>query len=124
MKHRRMSAADKQRVFNAALAAIVEAARLGQRCPENGTHGVSSQITGALVRSGVARIEISSRNYRRVIFVKGPHAGLSTAADPSGNRPWKIIDASGTRVNGRRQVPKTGNEPSLARITAFDGDAA
>jgi hypothetical protein len=95
---------------------LVSAAVRRDRCPENGTHGIRWDFLSALASAGCIRIEISGRNFRRVTILTGPHAGKATAPDPAGAKPWKIIDASGTRSNGRLTFPsKDRQQPSAPR---------
>lgn len=73
---------------------LVEAAVKGERCPDNTAFGVGcSEIVPALAHMGAIEIEISGRNYRRVVIKEGPHAGKGTAPDPSGHHVWKVIKA-------------------------------
>lgn len=72
---------------------IIEARAVdGARCPENGTFGITHGVIPALARCGRIRVEISGRNFRRVHILTGPNTGYATAADPTGAKPWKIID--------------------------------
>lgn len=97
--------------------AIVAAAIEGKRCPENDTQGVSSYLTTFLAREGRIRIEISGHNYRRIVILTGDHAGKATAPDPTGRKPWKILDTE-TRVNGKTIDAGTSGrrQPSAPRL--------
>ncbi len=79
---------------------LEQAAVAGERCPENSRELPSSDIV-ALARAGKIRIEISGRNYRRVVLLTGKHAGKATAPDPDGFPPWKIIEERGTKYPKR-----------------------
>lgn len=78
-------------------AAIERAANAGQRCPENGTFDVTSTAVKVLALAGRIKVEISGNNYRTIKILTGDSAGKSTAPDPRGRRPWKVIDRNGTR---------------------------
>lgn len=101
-------------ILERTFSALVSRACVGLRCPENGTFGVNGAAVPALARAGRIRIEISTRNFRRVVILEGPHAGKATAADPSGVKPWKILDKNGTRVRRRGGHAPRRNPPSLA----------
>jgi hypothetical protein len=97
--------------------AILEAAAVaGERCPENGTMGLNAGVVPALARAGRIRIAICLHNYRIVTLLSGPHAGKSTAPHPDGRKPWKVIDAGGTRRLGTMQAPKSKAPITLANI--------
>ncbi len=81
---------------------IERCAIAGKRCPMNGTYGVESSYVGQLCRAGRVRVEISMHNYRTVYLLTGGHAGKFTAPDPGRNKPWKIIDATGSYYSGKR----------------------
>lgn len=99
---------------------LVAAAVAGRRCPENGQEGVSSDLTTALARAGRIRVEISTRNYRRIVILTGEHSGKATAADPTGGQPWKIIGKS-TIINGKLHVSKHArSQPSAPRLLTAD----
>ena len=70
-----------------AFAALEQAAASGARCPITGTNGLTSNLTGALARSGKIRIDVYPHNWRVVTIVSGPHAGKSTA--PPKNKDWR-----------------------------------
>jgi hypothetical protein len=84
--------------IKAAFATVERAAAQGIRCPQNYTEGITSDALGALAGDGFISIEISGHNWRMVTVLKGPHAGKSTLADPTGGRVFKIIDADGMRM--------------------------
>lgn len=99
---------------------LVAAAVAGRRCPENGQDGVSSDLTTALARTGRIRVEISTRNYRRVVILTGEHAGKATAPNLTGGQPWKIIGKS-TVINGKLHVSKRDRpQPSAPRLLTAD----
>lgn len=84
-----------------AFALIESAAAAGERCPQSGIYGhsaLTSTVTTALANAGRIRIEIYAWNFRVAEILTGPHAGKRTAASPTGQKPWKIIDANGTRT--------------------------
>lgn len=96
--------------------ATLEAAALNnERCPQNGCYGIHSNIVGALARAGRIRVAISGHNYRQVFILTGPHKGKATAPDPTGAKPWKIIDADGMNVNGRHESGPR-QQPSPPRL--------
>lgn len=101
-----ISAAQK---IEAAFAVLERHAADGLRCPENGIFGIVSGDVTALARQGRIRVSICGKNFRVVTILVGPCAGMSTAPDPSGAHAWKIVDKTGTRVNGRTHVPRRNN---------------
>lgn len=68
----------------------------GERCPNNGTPGIDSAVTGALARAGKIKVEVSGRNWRTVTILIGPHAGRKTMPDPNGGHIYKTIGRSST----------------------------
>jgi DNA (cytosine-5)-methyltransferase 1 len=56
--------------LNAVFKTLEAAAVAGRRCPENGQHGVTSDIVVALAHAGRIRIEISNKNWPRVVFLE------------------------------------------------------
>lgn len=97
MSKTRPHPSDIERVFTA----LVQCAITGERCTQNdGLGNRGADCIRALASSGRIRIEISGRNYRKVTILTGPHAGKSTAADPTGMRVWRVLDKTGSRVNG------------------------
>lgn len=106
--------------LDACFAALVSAAIAGERCPQNGSIGVHKQYTSQLARDGWIKIEISGQNYRAITILTGPHKGKSTAADPSKQRVWRVIDANGSHRVGLRsdQMPRvrhTGGKVSAPK---------
>ena len=99
--------------------ALLEAAALnGERCPMNTPFGpLDSTAVGALCKAGRVLVEISSKNFRRVTILTGPHAGKKTGPDPSGRKPWKVV---GVRTfEHRREVDRTPRPgPSAPRRIA------
>jgi hypothetical protein len=89
---------------------LEQCATAGKRCPENSTEGVGHGIIPALARAGRIRVEISGQNYRTVTIMVGPHAGKSTAPNPTGAAVYRILDGEGDRriakpVDPRRPAP-------------------
>lgn len=84
----------KQTVTIAEAFAILEgAAASGARCPITGTNGLTSNLTGALARSGQIRIDVYPHNFRVVTIMTGPNAGKSTAPPPNTKwRPYLTIE--------------------------------
>jgi hypothetical protein len=66
---------------------LEKAAVAGARCPITGTNGLTSNLTGALARSGQIRIDVYPHNWRVVTIMTGPNAGRATAPPP--NKHWK-----------------------------------
>lgn len=90
---------------------ILEACAVtGERCPDNETKGLGRALIPDLARAGRIRIDISGHNYRTVTILTGPHAGKSTAPDPSGRRVWRTIDSAGSH-----KIKPTGPRPSVRR---------
>lgn len=103
-----------------AFALLQSAAIAGDRCPQAGIHGFSSltsAVTTALAHAGRIRIEIYAWNFRVIEILTGPHAGKRTAPGPNGQKPWKIIDANGTRTRrGTVNFGRQGrSQPSAPR---------
>ena len=108
--------------LNAVFKTLEAAAVAGRRCPENGQHGVTSDIVVALAHAGRITIEISNKNWRRVVILEGEHAGKATAGDPNGCKPWQVIGTE-TTVNGKTKDfgASQRREPSKPRpLTAAD----
>ena len=102
--------------LDSAFAALERFAVQGERCPQNETHGITSGLVSALAREGRLRVEISGHNYRRVVLLTGEYQGQATAPDPTGAHVWRIVDASGTRVNGKLSISRAGRQkPSAPR---------
>lgn len=80
----------KRETLDAAFAQIEQAAVRGERCPQN--HELPQyNCPVELARERRILIEISSRNWRVVTLLTGPHAGKKTAPDPAGRKPWKTL---------------------------------
>lgn len=112
--HQPVTEAIKKRRLEAAFKCLVAAATAKQRCPENGTPDINSIVVGALARQGRIRVLISDKNYRTVEILEGPAAGKSTAPPPTGGYAWKVIDKTGTRINGKLQFSKSSAPITLA----------
>lgn len=97
--------------LDAAFAEIEAAAAAGTRCPMNYTGALAINSVPALARAGRIRILITGHNWRQVDILTGPHAGKSTLPDPLKRKPWKVIDAGGTRVNGKMVDYGAGQRP-------------
>lgn len=111
-----MNRANNSAYLDKCFARLVAYAVAGKRCPENGQDGIYSDLTSALARAGRIKIEISGRNYRRVVILTGEHAGKATAPDPTGAQPWKIVGKH-TTINGRVHVPALQqHQPSAPRL--------
>jgi hypothetical protein len=89
-------------VLEATFKALAGFAASGERCPENRTNDIYSDVVTALCRAGRVRVEISGRNYRQVHILEGEHKGKATAPNPSGARAWKTI-GSKTVIDGQTQ---------------------
>lgn len=81
----------KQTAFDDTLAAVVRAAKAGQRCPVNGTFGIDKKALASLCRSGVLRSSVYAHNYRVVEILSGEHKGLSTAPAAAGLTPYLVV---------------------------------
>lgn len=94
-----------------AYALIEQAAIKSERCPQGRPFGeLTSDAVMTLARAGRIRVEIFMHNWRVVTILTGPNAGKQTAPPPKpkGQQrrdPYRVSDASGTRVNGRPQEP-------------------
>jgi len=78
---------------------ILQAAKKGQRCPENESGHVNSTRCGKLARDGLIKVEVFARNYRVVTILVGKDAGLKTAPPPYRvTQPKFIIDKQGGRA--------------------------
>lgn len=107
-----------QSALDRAFSVLEAAAIAGERCPC--FHGPKRSPAGnpayisALARAGRIRVEISSRNWRRVTLLTGLHAGKSTAPNPDRKaRPYQIIDR-----DGARRVDYQTREWSYANVQA------
>ena len=80
---------------------LEDAAVAGRRCPMNDQLPHSSYNLGALCKDGRIRIEVYQKNWRVVTILKGPHRGAATAAAPKGEKPYVVIDHTGTYRTGR-----------------------
>lgn len=87
--------------------ALLEAAAVaGERCPRTSGPDATPNLKGshicALAREGRIFIEISSRNWRRVTILTGPHAGNSTAPSPHSNAvAYRTVGKEGSKTNGK-----------------------
>lgn len=105
--------------LNATFDVLAAKAAAGERCPQDArlvTDGVKSALVVMLALAGRIRIAISGRNYRTVEILEGPHKGKTTAPDPHGRKPWKVVDTEGTRTT-RLHIPvsKSRPQPSAPR---------
>ena len=90
---------------------FVETALKGERCPSSnppdytldklclvkrGTNAPKN-AAGELARLGFVRVEISGKNWRTIEILRGEHAGKRTKEDPTGAKPYRILDAKGDR---------------------------
>lgn len=100
-----------------AFARIERAALASERCPTV-FDGLKGADTSALAKAGHVRIEVCGRNWRVVEILTGPNAGARTAENPdrSLRRPHLVIDAAGTRRNGRLVVRRSGAPVTLAPV--------
>lgn len=96
------------------------AARNGERCPHTArtenVQGERRQIPGlapgtttVLAERGLIRVEIFSRNFRRITILVGEHAGRSTADHPFGAlaKPYRVLD------NSDHHRPQNGGQMKL-----------
>jgi hypothetical protein len=97
--------------IEATFAQIEAAALQSARCPENGMLPGGSASVVALARAGRIRIHIAQKNFRVVELLSGPNAGKRTGG-LAGAHVWKIVDSTGTRINGR--YVDTGNARRVA----------
>ncbi len=80
-----------------AFIAIERAAVAGERCPLNGTHGVTKYAVLALAKAGRIRIDIYAHNWRVVTILTGPNAGKTTAKPLLNTRhPYVTVTKEGT----------------------------
>lgn len=85
-----------------AMAIITRAVLANKRCPKNNSNAdegedwLGSAAVYTLTRHGDIRVEISGRNYRRIVLLTGPHAGKGTAHNPTGDSVWRVIEAKRT----------------------------
>ena len=93
---------------------LVRAAVAGERCPMTDPHGpLQSGAIEKLTSLGMIRSEVSGRNYRRVVILKGEHAGKSTASNPYGHALWCI---DGRHVERGRADTLPRQQPSAPRL--------
>lgn len=94
-----------QAEIDRAFALIEQAALKGERCPQNYPFGpLRSVEVEQLYEQGRVRGEISGPNYRRMTILTGPNKGKSTAPDPHGHPPWKIMGAAGSTYPRQRSA--------------------
>jgi hypothetical protein len=96
-----------KRAFNM----LVLAAITGERCPMDWPRGpLPRHAVSALLRLDWIRSEVSSGLFRRIIILKGEHAGKSTAWD----------GAPPSRINGKpvssKPTPQKQRGPSPPRL--------
>lgn len=89
-----------------AFARLEQIAAKGGRCPvTSGPDADGSLASGqisALAKAGKIFVEISSRNWRRITILTGPHQGKSTAQNPDKHaRVYHTVGVEGSRVNGK-----------------------
>lgn len=103
--------------------AILECAAIAnERCPVSSgpdAGPLKSYHISALAKAGRIFVEISSKNWRRITILTGPHKGKSTAPSPhKGNRVYQTVGVEGSRVNGRLtdHGASSRRQPSLPRF--------
>lgn len=105
-----------------AFALLEQIAAAGERCPVSSGPEASplkSNHVSQLAREGRIIVEISSKNWRRVTILVGPHKGKSTAPNPhKGNRVYQVVDTRGAVVNGKitDHGAASRQQPSLPRF--------
>lgn len=80
-------------------AVLVACAVAKERCPITNRHcdgvmnGLPNGHTAALAKAGKIKIEVFSRNFRRVTILVGPHRGKTTADPPDGPdaKPYRVV---------------------------------
>lgn len=94
---------------------IEEAARAGERCPLYQPRGpLDPNVVTDLFERGYIRSEIYSYRFRRIVLLKGDHAGAATASHPSETVP--------IMVNGRRLLRSCNKIPSY--LTGWTSEGA
>lgn len=98
---------------------LFEAAAVkGERCPLSKPFGpINQEALRLLIAEGRVRSEVSSKNYRRVVILTGPHAGKGTLPDPGRGEVWKV---NGVRVRRLQPMPVRGqpSAPQALKRTA------
>lgn len=89
-----------------AFARLEQIASKGERCPVTSSPGADGSLASgqisALARAGKIFVEISSRNWRRITILTGPHKNKSTAQNPDKHaRVYHTVGVEGSRVNGK-----------------------
>jgi len=96
--------------LKADFALLVEAAKKGERCPQNDPFGpIDRNSIAKLYKLGFVRSDSYGRNFRHVRILKGEHAGWLTAPPPQGA---KLMRRNGVYV-GRQQAPGPPSAPGL-----------
>jgi hypothetical protein len=105
-----------------AFALLEQCAVNGERCPVTSgpdQHAfLRSAHTSALAKAGRILIEISSRNFRRITILVGPHKGKKTTKNPDVRaRVYQTVGAVGHKIN-RKFVDHGGGrgKPSVPRF--------
>lgn len=113
-----------ERLLNRVMADLIEVIKAGGRCPVSHGRNADKRFIGGIIpvmaAAGLIRIEIFSRNFRRIVVARGPYAGRHTANPPGPwVDPWKVIDSDGTREHGVKVDPQArarqNTESSAAR---------
>jgi hypothetical protein len=89
-----------------ALALLGTCAEKGERCPPTSGPDADPWLRqahiGALAKLGYIRVEVSTKNWRQVFILRGPHAGKATAPNPLPYaRVYSVQDKNGLVVNGK-----------------------
>lgn len=112
-----------QQQLDDAFTTLVGFAARGERCPENGTHGLAHDVVPALARAGRIRIHLYAHNYRAVEILEGQHKGAMTAPHPNPKiKPWRVIGTEDTRrpkgagTVGRPSAPRALSSTELSKL--------
>jgi hypothetical protein len=70
---------------------IEVAVAMNERCPKSYPDGpLQRGSISELFKRGMIRSAVYAKNYRVITILTGPHAGESTKAHPTAEKPWLI----------------------------------
>lgn len=97
----------------------VAAAIAGNRAPTKDDMDhipMVARATKQLVKDKAIKIEISGRNWRQITIMTGQHAGKSTAPNPNGMLPHRVLFGDQDLTHGKT----THVKPSTGRPRKYE----